>query len=128
MKMIALFRRKQGLTPDQFREYYEKTHVPMALRLFPYFKEYKRNYIRHDQTHRRADGEPGAMLDFDVITEITFASKGDYDRMVNEMADPAIREQVVEDEKKFMDRSATIALLVDEAISMTSLNSGSAIR
>jgi uncharacterized protein (TIGR02118 family) len=116
MKMVALFRRRSGLTPAEFREHYEKQHVPLALRLFPStFADYRRNYIRHDLRHQRGEGEsPLPWLDFDVITEITFASRDDYERMVRAMSDPAIREQVVADETRFMDRSATVAYLVDE--------------
>ena len=50
VKLIFLFRRKSGTTFQQFREYYEHNHVPLAVRLLPYFKSYKRNYIRHDRT------------------------------------------------------------------------------
>jgi uncharacterized protein (TIGR02118 family) len=115
MKMIVLFRRKQELTLEQFREHYERRHAPLAMQLFPYLREYVRNYIRRDVAHQRAGGEAmAASLDFDVITEITFDSKDDYDRMVRAMADPVIREQVVEDEKRFLDRSATVVFLVDE--------------
>ena len=115
MKMVVMFRRRQDLSPAQFREYYETRHAPLALKLFPYLKEYRRNYIRHDLVHRRSqpEGQPTA-LDFDAITEIWFDSKSDYERMVRDMTDPAIRDQVVEDEKQFLDRSATVVFLVDE--------------
>ncbi len=116
MKVIVMFRRRQDLTPEQFREHYETKHAPLALSLFPYLKEYRRNYIRHDLVHRRAqpEGAPAA-LDFDAITEIWFESKADYERMVRDMTNPAIRDRVIEDEKKFLDRTATVVFLVDEA-------------
>ena len=116
MKMIVMFRRRPDLTAEQFREHYETRHAPLALRLFPYIEEYRRNYIRHDLAHRRAqpEGAP-ATLDFDVITEIRFAGREDYDRMVRDMANPSIRDQVIEDERKFLDRTATVVFLVDEA-------------
>ena len=115
MKMIVLFRRKQGFTPEQFRAYYEASHAPLAVKLFPYLKDYRRNYVRHDVSHRRAGGEGvSAPLDFDAITEITFDDKNGYDRMMRDMADPEIREQVVADEMRFIDRSATVVFLVDE--------------
>lgn len=118
MKMIVMFRRRQDLTAQQFRDYYENRHAPLALTLFPYLKGYKRNYIRHDLVHRRAqpEGAP-APLNFDAITEIVFDSKADYERMVREMTDPVIRDRVVEDEKQFLDRSATVVLMVEEAAS-----------
>ena len=115
VKMVVLFRRNQALTPEQFREHYEQRHAPLAMKLFPYLRDYRRNYIRHDLVHRRAAPEgTGAKLDFDVITEIVFDSKDDYERMVRDMTDPAIRDQVVEDEERFLDRSATVVFLVDE--------------
>ncbi len=114
MKMIVLFRRKPGISPEHFREYYETRHAPLAARLFPYLAGYKRNYICRDRQHRRAGGEAIAELDYDVITEILFASRADYERMVRDMEDDSIREQVVEDEKQFIDRGATVAFLVDE--------------
>jgi hypothetical protein len=115
MKMVVLFRRKHGLTSEQFREHYENKHVPLAMTLFPYLQGYRRNYIRHDLRHQHAGNElTNAPLDFDVITEISFASQTDYDRMMREMADPAIRDQVIADEKRFLDRSATVVFLIDE--------------
>jgi hypothetical protein len=118
MKMVVMFRRRQDLTPQQFRDYYENRHAPLALTLFPYLKGYKRNYIRHDLVHRRAqpEGAP-APLDFDAITEIVFDSKVDYERMVRDMTNPAIRDRVIDDEKKFLDRSATVVFMVEEAAS-----------
>lgn len=118
MKMVVMFRRRQDLTPEQFRDYYENRHAPLALTLFPYLKGYKRNYIRRDLIHRRAQPEGvAAPLDFDAITEIVFDSKADYERMVKDMTDPAIRDRVIEDERKFLDRSATVVLMVEEATS-----------
>jgi hypothetical protein len=114
MKLIAMFKRNPALTPDQFRDEYETRHVPMALKYFPYLKDYRRNYVRHDLAHRRAEGEVAQALDFDVITEITFASPGDYDRMRRQMADPVFQAEVTEHEKQFMDYAATVVLLVDE--------------
>lgn len=115
MKIVAMFKRKAGLTPEQFREYYETRHSVLSLKIFPFLKDYRRNYIRHDMGPQSASGEPTtADLGFDVITEITFARKEDYQRMLDLLADPAIREQVVEDEKQFMDRSATLVYFGDE--------------
>ncbi len=115
MKMIMFFRRKAGLSPEQFKEHYETHHAPLALKLFPWIKDYRRNYIRHDLQHRRAGGEAmGAALDFDVMVEVSFDGEDDYQRMVDAMANPAIRDQVVADEERFMDRGATVVLLADE--------------
>jgi hypothetical protein len=114
MKLIAMFKRNPALTHAEFREEYEGKHVPLAVKYFPYLKDYRRNYVRRDQVHRRAEGEAAASLDFDVITEITFADPSDYDRMRAQMADPEFQREVTEHEKLFMDYAATVVMLVDE--------------
>lgn len=118
MKVVAMFKRKAGLTPEQFREYYETRHSVLGMKLMPFFSDYRRNYIRHDLGPQRSSAEENsARLDFDVVTEITFASRADYDAMLAALADPDIRQQVIDDESNFMDRSATLSYMVDECVS-----------
>ncbi len=114
MKLIFLFRRKPATTFEQFREYYERHHAPLAASLLPYFKSYKRNYIRHDEDYRPSG--IGVKADFDVVTEIGFASRSDYERMRQALADPTILTRIVQDEENFMDRSpqGRMMFLVDE--------------
>jgi uncharacterized protein (TIGR02118 family) len=114
VKLIFLFKRKPGTTLQQFRDYYEQRHAPFAVKLLPYFKSYTRNYIRHDQDYRPSGiGRP---VEFDVVTELTFESAGDYERMRQALTDPAIHGQIVRDEENFMDRSpeGRMMFLVDE--------------
>jgi hypothetical protein len=92
----------------------EQRRAPLALRLLPYTQAYKRNYVRH-MTHRRAQpGGPDMKRGCHAITELTFANISDYERMVRDMSDPAIRDQVVSDEQRFLDRSATVVFMIDE--------------
>ncbi len=44
MKTIALFRRRPELTREQFRDYYETTHAPLAARHAP-FTKYARSHL-----------------------------------------------------------------------------------
>lgn len=114
MKLIFLFKRKAGTTFEQFRDHYENSHAPLAVRLLPYFKTYKRNYIRHGEQYRPTG--MGAKSDFDVVTELSFASRDDYERMLEALADPGILSQIVQDEERFMDRSpeGRLMFIVDE--------------
>lgn len=113
--MIFLFRRKAGTTFEQFRDHYEHNHAPLAVRLLPYFKTYKRNYIRHGEQYRPS-GIGAKAADFDVVTELSFASRDDYERMLRALADPAILNQIIADEERFMDRSpeGRMMFIVDE--------------
>jgi hypothetical protein len=114
-KLILLVKRKPGLTAEQFREYYEKTHTQLALKLLPGFKSYQRNYVRHDLTYRPAHIEARPIEpNFDVIVEMTFETDDDYQKMARTLADPNISRQIVEDGERFMDRGSMQMFFVDE--------------
>lgn len=102
-KLIGLFRRREGSTPEEFRDYYETRHAPFAISLFgDLFASYRRNYVE------TPDG-------IDVVTEIVFADRAAMEQMfARSQADPAIREAIANDEAAFMDRSATQLLVIDE--------------
>lgn len=113
-KLTFLFKRKAGMTLEQFRDHYENRHVPLALRLLPYFSDYARNYVRHDLAYRPEGLGVDNAVQFDVVTEVTFATEADYDLMMQRLADPAVSRQIIEDEERFMDRKATVMFFADE--------------
>lgn len=113
MKMVFFFTRKAGTTPEQFRDYYENKHVPLALSLLPFFADYTRNYVRQDGFERPSGGPNRPGPTFDVITELTFASREDYDRMMEKLTDQSIVRAIAEDEEHFMDRSAHVVFFAD---------------
>jgi uncharacterized protein (TIGR02118 family) len=115
MKLMLLFTRKPGLTPKQFREYYETKHAVLSVKLLPFFKSYTRNYVRRDQNYQPGDAsKPRSGPDFDVAVEITFETKADFDKMMAAFADPKIWAQIDEDMNQFVDRSRTQTFIVDE--------------
>jgi uncharacterized protein (TIGR02118 family) len=113
MKLMLLFTRKAGVTPEAFRAYYETRHVPLSLRLLPYFKSYARNYVQREGYDPTGAGNAGPA--FDVVTEITFETREDFEGMMRAMADPKILDQIVADEENFIDRSKLVMFFVDEA-------------
>jgi hypothetical protein len=115
MKLMLLFTRKAGLTPEQFRDYYETKHAVLSVRLLPFFKSYTRNYVRHDQNYQPGDSTtPRSGPDFDVAVEIAFETKADFDKMMAAFADPKIWKQIDDDMNQFVDRSRTKTFIVDE--------------
>ena len=48
------------------------------------------------------------------VTALTFAKGSDYQRMVTALADPTVMAQIVADEERFMDRSASVVFFADE--------------
>jgi hypothetical protein len=109
-KVMAFLCRKPGLTRAEFIDYYEKRHIPRALALERQPVGYRRNY----PIPRDADGAAGLPEDFDVITELVFASRADYDAWVAEAYAPATG--IAADEANFLDRSRTRSYAVDEHI------------
>jgi hypothetical protein len=114
IKLMALAWRKPGMSLEAFREHYETRHAPLALSLIPQMQSYVRNYVRHDLGHSIEGFEgSGSGADFDVITEITYASRADYEASLKNLDDPEVRRLIAEDEERFIDRSATKYFLVE---------------
>ena len=45
VKVMFLVKSKPGLSREEFCRHYEEAHVPLALKYFPTFKRYVRNYV-----------------------------------------------------------------------------------
>jgi hypothetical protein len=126
-KVVALLCRKPGLTRSEFIDYYENQHVPRILDLERQPLGYRRTYpIPHDADTAAGagadvgvrDGErPEAELpeDFDVITELEFASRADYGAWAAEAYAPD--SGIAADEANFLGRSRTRSYAVEQHIS-----------
>jgi EthD domain-containing protein len=102
---IALLKARDGLTRDEFIDYYENHHVPLILSLAPPPVYYARNYLP-ETDHR------GFPADFDVLTHIRFTdetARRDWLALVL-----AKDSGVAEDEARFLDRSRTRGWIVEE--------------
>ena len=108
VKTVTLLARKPGLSLEDFKRHYETVHVPGARERIPALAraDYRRNFL--------GDKRPGAPVDFDVVTEMTFASEAEYAEMRKSLADPVISAWVREDVAKFADPSKTRTYVVDE--------------
>jgi uncharacterized protein (TIGR02118 family) len=111
-KVIALLRRKSGISRDEFIRHYETSHVPLALRVFPMIARYQRNYVDITDAIIAPETFPP---DFDSITELWFETKADYQAMLAANADPDIGNQIAQDEEMFLDRGKTRLFIVEEA-------------
>jgi len=52
-------------------------------------------------------------LDFDVVTELTFATKADYDKIVAGLSDPETGAIITADEENIFDRSKMRVFIMD---------------
>lgn len=109
LKCVAMLKAKQGLSRDQFIEYYESNHAPLILKLMPEIIRYRRNFFETEGAF-----EFGAPREFDVVTELWFEDRDAYDRFVERSTDPDIARQIAEDEENVFDRAATRMYIVEE--------------
>jgi hypothetical protein len=114
VKIIALLKRRAGMSMEAFVEYYETNHAPLVLRLVPYITDYRRNYVEQGSAFASMDGkEP----DCDVITEAWFATEEDFAKFSEVGSRPEIREIVIRDELNFLDRGSIRMFVVRERAS-----------
>ena len=110
-KLIFTLKRKAGLTLEEFIRYYDENHLPLGKRLLsaPIYL-HRRNYISYDHPFYEFMGDNRATSSveppFDVITEIFFETEEDARALIAGLSkDPG--RQMLEDEKNFLDTSAT---------------------
>lgn len=113
VKIAFMLKRKANLTPEEFRDYYERNHAPLARRLLPLFQEYSRYFIQHDKSYIPPHMNVQNMQ-YDVITHITFETQADYDKHLEMLKDPELAAELSADEEKFLDRDASIFFIVEQ--------------
>jgi uncharacterized protein (TIGR02118 family) len=97
-KLLIFARRRAGMSREDFRDYYENRHVPLALNYSAGLKHYVRRYL---------EPTPGiAEPDFDVVTELWFADRATVDAVLGVMARDAMPADVIADEHNLFDRSS----------------------
>lgn len=101
IKVLAFIRRLSGTDREHFRDYYEHHHAPLIDELLPYYATYRRNYL--EAPFRPGQPEP----DFDVVTELEFATEADHAAWKAALADPEVIRRIREDEAHFVEPGAT---------------------
>jgi hypothetical protein len=109
-KVVALIKKKPGMSKADFIAYYEANHAPLARKCFPQIVQYRRNFIDLDN----AIIMPGmAPPDFDSITEIWYRDREAYDEMLSTHFMAGVQETIENDERNFLDQSMTRMLRVE---------------
>lgn len=111
-KVVSFLKMREGLSPDQFQDYYENHHVPLILSLAPAPLVYRRRYLlqEHEVTHS------GNSINYDVTTELGFADEASFQGWMTTLFAPGTAEKVITDESMFLDRTKTCAYVVDERV------------
>ena len=106
IKVFGYLKRKPGVSPQEFADYYEQNHVPLVLSKAFMPMVYKRNYIQRGD----AFNIEGSEIGFDCMTELVFADRDDLSAWMTSLGD----DDIARDEENFIDRAATRAYVVDE--------------
>lgn len=111
IKLIGLLKKKDGMSREEFIDYYENHHAPFASQVAPMGFDYRRNYtVTMRKNGKEVEGDP----EFDVVTEMWFADEAAYQTFSTAMRNPETFAKIVADEERFMDRSASRIMIVDE--------------
>ena len=119
-KLIATMKRKPGTSRSDFRNYYENSHAPFAApHVMPFAVAYRRNYTLTSFDYIDVSGDSAKRVtenesDFDCITEILFSDRKAVDAFLVAMTVPDVQRRFVEDEGRFINRSATRVYLCEQ--------------
>lgn len=82
IKKIVLVRRKQGLTPEEFRDGYENSHARIAVRLFGHlWLSYTRHYLLPGRNFKSGAYDSVETMGFDAISEFVLPNEAAWDEM-----------------------------------------------
>lgn len=105
IRRIVMVKRKQGLTPQQFRDGYEGSHARIAVALFGHlWLSYRRNYLTSG--HNFALGSETALAEdtgFDAISEYVLRDEAALAEMGRIGAENLA--MIKEDEAKWFDQA-----------------------
>ena len=112
-KILLFMKRRDGLSIDEFRDYYENHHVPLVTGGATGLDHYVRRYLEplpHPDTGEWQDPP------FDVITELWTRDERTYRGLVQAMTTSVMPDHIREDEDRLFDRSSfRIATVVESA-------------
>jgi hypothetical protein len=102
LKLILLFRRKPGMSREAFIDYYENTHAPLSVDKIPGIALYRRMYLTPGDA---PFGHPTTEAGFDVVTELGFERREDYDGAVRAFTSPELGTLFYTDMQQLFDLS-----------------------
>ncbi|MTD54941.1 EthD domain-containing protein [Amycolatopsis pithecellobii] len=112
IKVVGLFKKKDGISAEEFRDYYENHHGPLFneyLKL-PGVKRYTRRYLRPIAPPITGEVRHSG---FDVIMEV-WCDEHWYKSFFVDQPPAEFRAMIAEDEAKLFDRDQMSMYTVDE--------------
>jgi hypothetical protein len=110
--MLSYLVKREGMSHDEFVDYYENHHVPLILSMAPPPQVYKRHYLQRGDALNLGE----ASIDFDVVTEQQFVDRAAFKTWIEAVTAGDNGEQVAADEAQFLQRSRTRACVVSDYV------------
>ena len=105
IKQFCLIRRREGLSFQEFIEYYETRHAPLAAKYLDSIASYSRNYIVLDESRP---------ANIDAVTEICFRNMDDHRAFQDAFNEPRLGALFAQDEGRLLDRRNIVMFLASE--------------
>ena len=116
VKTVGLLKRRQGMSTEAFRAYYESTHRVIGEKyLGGRVVKYMRRFL--DARSDPATATFGADGDFDVIMEIWYPDQATYEAVSERLAEPDAAAEILADELKLFDRDKNRFFTLTESVS-----------
>jgi len=115
-KLVFFLWRRHDFSHEQYRDYYENIHAVLGSTIaLPRAQDFRRNYPLWPADLLSLE-KPAVfgMAPFDSMTELWHASRSNFDAQVATVTRSPVKEQMAEDELRFLDREQQILLVVDE--------------
>lgn len=105
IKLMLFMSRRKDLSREEFRQYYETRHAPLAAANVPHLRGYVRNYV----VDQFSDD-----LDSDCVSEFWFDVNGSWRELQDTVLPKGVMQMLAEDEVNFIDRSTMRMVVVEE--------------
>ena len=91
IKCIALIKRRAGISHQEFADYYEHHHAPMARKYLSAALHYQRRYLEPDSLEYQAEaGAATGTENFDCLTELWFEDRATMEATLAGLAEPGV--------------------------------------
>jgi translation initiation factor 2B subunit (eIF-2B alpha/beta/delta family) len=116
LKQVVFLKKRDDMTMEQFMEYYENQHSQLSKKMgakpsLPNAQRYVRRYITPEKNP--LTGEVLAS-GYDCIMEIWWNSRADFEAAMKGLADPAMLQIRMEDERKLFASNNNPVCVVEE--------------
>jgi uncharacterized protein (TIGR02118 family) len=100
-KILLFMKRRPGMTPQAFQDYYEQHHAPLCEKYSTGVSRYIRRFLTPQPNPET--GERGE-LPYDVITELWFEDEAAFNGTVKYLSTSIMPDEIVADEQRLFDR------------------------